>query len=238
MPVRSLGALLALLVAWPCQAAAEPASQPASIPSSRPVTRSPTLTAAAPPGGAASRSTRPALRSRGTARILALTCTLVPLTVAAGVFGHAMRGVGHERELWASGALGVVGLGFGPSAGHFYAGEYFSPAGHVVLRTGLAAGGAALIAFAFLQNLGEALGSLFGGPQPRALTASDMAGPLTIGGLFVAGAVTLAVYDLYDAARAVDRTNAARLRKGMVVAPFVVRGAGGPQYGLAIAGAL
>jgi hypothetical protein len=229
--------VVTVAVAWPCPASAQPASQPAAMPPRQPATQP------ASASGARAERSRPesmqqphqprlTLKSRRTGRLLALGCTLVPLTIAAALFGHAAR-TGDEREYWAAAAFGALGLGLGPSTGHFYAGEYFGPAVRAVLRTGLAAGGVALIAWAILQQFGAALGTLFGGTYTGP-SDSDVAAEVVIGALLAATAVGLAVYDLFDSGRAADRVNAARVRKATVMAPFVARSPRGTQYGLAV----
>jgi hypothetical protein len=131
---------------------------------------------------------------------------------------------GAETPLWFYGttALGGLAMIAGPSAGHAYAGEW----GHALLFTGLRTGALLLAATGLAET--DCAESCSGLGDGAALA-------LGLGGL--AASVGLAVYDIWDSARAARRYNTRVLAEAGLTASVV------PTYdphrragGLALAG--
>jgi hypothetical protein len=160
------------------------------------------------------------LKSPGVAAGLSIVSTVVPMLLGGGLL---------VVQPFAGLALFSLGLGIGPSLGHFYAGE----PGHAVitglLRLGVATGGALLI-----------LGGLLSGIDGDSSSTSPE-GLFAGGTVLLVAAVGLAIYDMVDAPRAAHRTNASR-RTALSFAPVVAQtrdrttGKEGTLYGLAMSG--
>lgn len=236
--VAAATGLAAVLLGCPALARSEPASQPARQPASQRASRPASRTApawpllldgtvpAARPVPAETWLPDPLRAERRKARLLAFGATAIPLA-AAGMFWLWSAGTHEAAPLYLAGTFGGLGLGFGPGVVHWGLGEYVAPTLRALLRVGLGVGGVAMIAAGTVEL---AFSGFFGSESPPA-----WATPLVVAGaLMVAAAVGLAIYDIWDAGRAVDRAHA---RRAIVVTPYASRLAGAPHCGLVLAGA-
>jgi hypothetical protein len=110
-------------------------------------------------------------------------------------------------------AIGVIGMLVGPSAGHFYAGEW----GHALAMTGVRSAAAIATTIGVI----ESTTSVADGPQPNHSRALDL---VVVGG---AAYLIATVYDIVDSRTAARRANA------LTIAPMVGQGTG---TGLVVAG--
>ena len=146
-----------------------------------------------------------ARRSPGNARALSVGVPLGTLTllIASSPFLIFTTEVG---VFYGAGAVGVLGLGAGPSAGHFYAGEWR----HGLLFTGLRI--ATFVA-----------GVALTGTYPGATAGPGDIALASLGSVCGATAVGLTIYDIWDSARAARRYNArARARAAAGISASVV----------------
>lgn len=157
-------------------------------------------------------------RDPATAALISAAATLG--SIAAGV---ALIGAGEDTAVPGLAVLGF-GLTFGPSMGHYYAGERGRGTIHGLIRSGLFLGGGAMMIAGFASAFshdsdddGQAL--MWGG-----------LGLLTVCGIH-------AIYGIIDSAFAAKRANKRAATRALSFAPLVAKSPTGEmQYGLAVAG--
>jgi hypothetical protein len=151
------------------------------------------------------------------------TALALSLGVTALGFGAAMAADSTHSE--GLGWLGAAGIMFGPNAGHWYAGDFWTPG------LGMRLGGGALASIGLMMALSEAFDDW--GSEDEYESGDDpsmeAAGAMFLVGsaLFVSGAV----YDIATAPRAARRHNE-RSRRQISVAPTLGR----ENVGLVVAG--
>lgn len=165
----------------------------------------------------APRAPEPA-KSATTARVAALA------TTAAG-FGLMYLAV--ERDTPPLATAGLVTMIVGPSAGHVYAGE----SKHALGMSALRLGGLVVFGLGALSVANDA-GECFetNCSSQRRVTGGHVA--MAAGGLIVLGS---AIYDIYDAGRAAERTNA-KHAASIRLAPTMVSANGRSLPAIALGG--
>jgi hypothetical protein len=165
------------------------------------------------------------LKSPGMALGLSLGITLGSLAASFAMVAGGIGSNGNGSLIGTGFTIGVLGLAFGPSAGHFYAGD---------TRRGLGMGFARLGAMGGTFGLGFlALMAGFGGSEEAAMA------------FFVCGigagvtTIVLAIMDIATAPGAARRANQRILRRttGLNLGPLVTQAVAGQRgYGLALGG--
>lgn len=192
------------------------------------------LVLAAYPCGAAEPGARPEETSPATATWISAAATIVPALAGSLLITAAVRGDVNGTEGTVTGlTLMGLGLSFGPSAGHFHAGEARRGIVRSVVRAALLGGAAGLTWYALHTDLESA-----GSAQPRAHddVSCKQACSVFAAAVLAAAAVGMAIYDVADARESARRMN--RLRRGptAAVAPVFTRNDGKAAAGMAVAG--
>jgi hypothetical protein len=146
-----------------------------------------------------------------------VTATLLSLGVTAAGYGLLYAAEHTDNATLAWTGVGVTLLG--PSAGHIYAGENR----HAIITTGVRTAAVAVAV------AGVAMSLCFDSCNDN--SNEDAGGALML--LGASAYVVTAVYDLYDAHRAAERTNR---RNSAIVAPTLMATSSGPAPGVAYSG--